>query len=275
MPPAATTGGPPSPSPSTSTSTSTMTATDGVDDGSTESTTSGGVPFLVPPDGGSGKLQCSTYLQDCPRGEKCMPYANDGGSAWNALSCFPVDPMPDLVGQACTAEGSGVSGVDSCELGAMCWDVDPATSEGTCVAMCVGTPDEPLCDDPETRCITANDGALALCLPVCDPLADECGPGQACALFQCSLLCVPQGAGPGGVVGDPCEFVNTCDPGLYCAPQPDVPGCNNLSGCCAAYCYLDDPGSPCQPGQVCTPFDPVTCGPDPAFDNLGRCAAPP
>ena len=67
-------------------------------------------PFLVVPDTAVAE-ECSTYEEDCPDGQKCMPFANDGGNAWNALKCV------DVVGEGghgdpCTVEGNGVSGVD-------------------------------------------------------------------------------------------------------------------------------------------------------------------
>ena len=56
-------------------------------------------------------------------------WANDGGGAWNATKCEEIPPEPDGVGEPCTVEISGTSGVDTCVLGAMCWDVDPETNE--------------------------------------------------------------------------------------------------------------------------------------------------
>ncbi len=44
----------------------------------------GGIPFI--------------WAQDCPEGEKCMPWANDGGGSWNATRCSPLDPNPSAVG---------------------------------------------------------------------------------------------------------------------------------------------------------------------------------
>jgi hypothetical protein len=45
--------------------------------------------FIVDPDGGGPSIECDQWAQDCPPGEKCMPWANDGGSSWNATRCFP------------------------------------------------------------------------------------------------------------------------------------------------------------------------------------------
>ena len=58
---------------------------------------SGGPPgegFIEMPDGGGATNECNQWVQDCPEGEKCMPWANDGGSAWNATRCRPGRRRP-------------------------------------------------------------------------------------------------------------------------------------------------------------------------------------
>jgi Ca-activated chloride channel family protein len=126
----------------------------------------GGLPpsgFITMSDGGGGvSFECDLFAQDCMEGEKCMPWANDGGPLHNATRCSPVDPDPGQAGEPCSVEGSGVSGIDDCALGSMCWDVD-AQGEGTCVAMCGGSAEAPLCDSG-FWCYQGNDGALSLCL---------------------------------------------------------------------------------------------------------------
>ncbi|MGH1343142.1 MAG: hypothetical protein ACRBN8_16410 [Nannocystales bacterium] len=124
-----------------------------------------GPGFIVAPDGGGPGIECSTLEQDCPRGEKCNAWADDGGSAWNAAKCFPVVEDPDDVDARCSVEGSGISGVDSCDLGSICWFVDGRTLEGTCVSYCAGPHHTLTCEDPDRRCHVATGGVLALCLP--------------------------------------------------------------------------------------------------------------
>jgi hypothetical protein len=92
-----------------------------------------------------------------------MPWADDGGTEWNATKCSALDPDSKAPGEPCTAEGSGVSGVDDCEEGSMCWDVDPDTLQGFCVAFCIGTEANPSCADPELVCTILD--FLPLCLP--------------------------------------------------------------------------------------------------------------
>ena len=53
-----------------------------------------GVIFILPDDGGTGVFECDLWGQDCPDGEKCMPWASNGGT-WNATRCSPVVDSPD------------------------------------------------------------------------------------------------------------------------------------------------------------------------------------
>ena len=65
------------------------------DDGTTLDTTDAGAGFIYgAPDGGGISFECDLFEQDCPPGEKCMPWANDGGGAWNATRCSPVADNP-------------------------------------------------------------------------------------------------------------------------------------------------------------------------------------
>ncbi len=41
---------------------------------------------------------------------------------------MPAGDKPPGLG--CTVEGSATSGIDTCQAGAMCWDVDPVTLAG-------------------------------------------------------------------------------------------------------------------------------------------------
>ncbi len=243
-------------------------------------TSGGGVSqgFINEPDGGGVGIECSVWDQDCPQGEKCMPWANDGGSSWNATKCTPLDPNPAQPGDSCTVEGNGVSGVDNCDIASMCWDVDPETNMGTCVAFCTGSEANPVCDDPNTTCSIANEGVLILCLPNCDPLLQDCADGQACYPINEFFVCAPDASGEMGLYGDPCEYLNVCDPGLFCANANVVPGCAGSLGCCSEFCDLDDPNpnSQCMGaggGQECTPWYEEGQAP-PGYENVGACAIP-
>ena len=238
--------------------------------GEESSTTRGG--FLDYPDGGMGGYECDIFAQDCPPGEKCMPWANDGGSSWNAFRCSPIAEDPGGPGDPCTVEGSGGSGIDDCELGAMCWDVDPETLEGTCLPMCAGSLTLPVCDDPYGLCSLTGEGVVNLCFPICDPLAQDCPAGQACYGVGEGWTCAPDASGDMGGYGDPCQFINVCDPGLICLEVAAVPGCEGSIGCCSEVCDLSDPQCTGE-GQTCQPWYPPGEAP-PGYESVGACALP-
>lgn len=279
------TGGPPISSPMTSTTTSTTDETSASTTGATfmgDDTTGGsestdeGTIFLIPPDGGGNAcLCCDVFAQDCPEGEKCMPWANDGSDEWNGTRCSPIDDDAGALGEPCTVTGSAASGIDDCGPGLVCWDVDPDTLQGTCVAMCTGDEAVPECRQG-TECFESNNGVLILCLPPCDPLAiDACPEGDACVPSATGFVCAPS-AGPvgSGVPCDPSWVPGECGPGSVCAYLGTVPPCDGeLPGCCAATCDLSQP-DPCgELGLVCTSWwgdDPIP----PGFEDVGLCALP-
>lgn len=261
---------PPDDTGTTATEASTTSALD-------DSGSSTGTLFIAADMGGGG--MCDVFAQDCPRGEKCMPWASDGGGSWNATTCSPVVKNPGQRGDECTVEGSAVSGVDDCDVGLMCYDVQAKTNTGTCFELCGGSPNAPTCD--EGLCAVYNDGTLPLCLTDCDPLLGDCPGGQLCIAspsangFVCILDALP--ASP-GVYGAPCTFINDCDPGHFCAISAVVAGCSNPSGCCAEYCDLSEanPSSQCTgqaSGEECQPWY-GTDAPPPGYEDVGFCGIP-
>ncbi|HWB75018.1 MAG TPA: ribulose phosphate epimerase [Nannocystaceae bacterium] len=271
-----TTGVPPDPSTTSPTTTSpgTTATTTSVDDTGIDDSGEVGMDFIPIPDWHRGD-ECDIWNENCPPGMKCMPWANDGGSAWNSTKCVPIAPDPGAPGEPCTVEGNGVSGIDDCELHAMCWDVDPETNEGECVAFCTGDEANPMCEMENTFCNLTSDGVLILCLPYCDPIAQDCDEGSACYPVNGVFTCAPDASGEVGALGDPCEFINVCDPGLFCAPENAVPMCEGASGCCAAYCNVDA-GTMCEgweTGIECVPW--YEAGEAlPGYENLGACILP-
>jgi hypothetical protein len=256
---------------------STVTTID-LDGTSSDDTTGGG--FVPPEDLGGMQLECDIWAQDCPSGEKCMPWANDG-NVWNATRCTPIAEDPGVAGEPCHVEGSGVSGIDDCELGAMCWDVNIRTNEGTCVDICLGTFEAYYCEDPSEYCAQGGDGLITLCLPLCDPLEQDCPGGQACVGIQDAWSCAPDASGDMGAYGDSCEFVNACDPGLACLDSSTVPPglpCEGAGGCCTEVCDITDPLGDQQcagaaEGQTCQAW--YEEGEAPAIlEHVGVCALP-
>lgn len=261
---------------------STSTSTTGTFDPTTTSSSSGaaesdgddgGCSFLCDPDGGSTWEECNLWDQDCPSGEKCSPWANDGGSAWNAWRCVPVDPNPDGIDESCTTDETGVTGIDSCVLGAICWNVDEETSVGTCVPHCIGSVDAPECADPNRICSFGGDAILTLCLATCDPLdAGACPASEGCYPINGGFVCAPDASGDGGGLFEPCEFINACSSGLLCA-NADVSGelCRTgVAGCCLPACNVNDPACPSM--TTCTPWYEDGRVP-PHFEHIGVCIA--
>jgi hypothetical protein len=237
-----------------------------------------GPGFLQEPDGGGVAVECDVWEDDCPDGEKCMPWANDGGNSWNATRCSPLDPDAGAVGDTCTVEGSGVSGLDTCTSRAMCYYVDQETNEGVCIGFCDGTPMAPTCD-PGYICTIVNDGVLTLCRPECDPLLQNCDGDAAClqATGSDGFTCITDASGEAGAAGDPCEYINSCDPGLTCGEAAALPGCAGATGCCTEFCDLTE----AEPSANCSLGGGVECvgwwedgQAPPGYEHVGVCLIP-
>lgn len=222
---------------------------------------------------------CSTIEQNCPPGYKCMPYANDGGSAWNDTMCVEIVDNPNGPGEPCTVVGSGVSGLDDCDGTSMCWDIDVDTNEGSCVPFCIGTLVEPGCADTCASCTISGEGVLNLCLSGWDPLEQDCEPDQACYPVGDGFVCGPYAGEPDATVGSPCEFLNVCPAGTACISAAAVPGCEGSAGCCSPYCEVgaDESCNVELPGSLCMSwFENKEDGPpkECTSGQVGVCAVP-
>ncbi len=232
-------------------------------------------PFIDKPDGSCfthcSQIECDVWAQDCPEGEKCQAWANDGGNAWNASRCSPLAEEPGAPGDPCLVEGSGVSGIDDCDIGSMCFGVDPETNEGTCVARCQGSEANPMCPEG-TACMIGFEAELNLCLPICDPLAPACADDEVCAHSASAdpqdapFVCQPVPPLTPQPYAAECSGLAICDVGLACVWAENVPSCAGDQRCCT---LLGDTLAPpvCPDvGQSCIPFDdavmegPCYCG---------------
>jgi hypothetical protein len=212
-------------------------------------------------------FECDVWAQDCPEGDKCTAWANDGGTSWNATKCAPVDRLPAAPGEPCTVEGNAVSGIDDCALGSMCWDVDPQTNEATCVALCSGSEPAPICSDG-SACYIGFGGSINLCLPQCNPLMDTCPVGQSCLHLAVGgqLVCFPDEPFTAQPAGQPCAADEPCEQGLACVDAVHVPGCTGGRCCTPVGSQADPPTCPA-PEQQCidgddlmSPYDLCFCG---------------
>ena len=214
-------------------------------------------------------IECDVWSQDCGRGEKCAPWAKNDSPTWDATRCFPTDPEPDQVGQPCSAQGNGMSGLDTCGVAELCFYVD-SDGNGTCVSFCDGNPSNPTCPEGFTCSIT-NEGVLALCLPACDPLMSDCASGEGCFPNAADFVCLPA---PTELIVTPstCYQSGGCEPGTICLTPEIVPGCEEETGCCSPWCDLTAPDCPADTDCVMW-FEKDNVPPQ--FEDVGICASLP
>ncbi|WAS99034.1 hypothetical protein [Nannocystis punicea] len=240
-----------------------------------EALTSGGVTFIQPPDGGGSK-ECDLFEQDCPEGMKCSPHSADGDNAWETLKCVDVVPAPAGFHEPCQLLGVPASGEDTCDEGLMCWFTQSDTGVGICLPHCTGSPDAPVCA-PGSRCSSTFPGEdiLSLCLPSCDPLAQDCPNGGPCTPWDEEFWgCYSDDSGDEGQAFDPCVHVRACDPGLTCAEPELADECDpRANGCCLPYCDLDLPNTCPGQGQACVAWYVPGQAP-PGLEDVGLCALP-
>jgi hypothetical protein len=212
--------------------------------------------------GGQPLSACDPWAQDCPAADKCS-WEQVAGVA--QTRCVPVEPDAKLPGEPCNVFGDPTSGYDDCVLGAICAHVD-ARNQGMCLALCGGSPAQPVCADELATCDVCPD-CPSVCLPLCDPLAQDCEAGFACTPSPGSFACQPSEQLGTGELGDPCEYGYQCSPGNACIDASKVPGCPS-EGCCSPFCSTSEPD--CPNALVCVPwFDTDS----PPLPDLGVCQA--
>ena len=164
--------------------------------------------------------------------------------------------------------GGGVSGVDNCAKGSMCWDVDGRINEGVCIAFCEGPPDNLTCD-AGSFCVVSGDGLLILCIPDCEPLLQDCPGDDLCIPNGENFICVLDASGEAGLYGDPCEYADACKPGLPCYGPEHVEDCKG-SGCCTPFCDLNEANICPGDTQECIPWYEEGMAP-PGQEHFGIC----
>lgn len=260
---------------SSTTDGTTGTTTDGTTGTTTDGTgepTTGPGGFIPNPDmGGDPTQECSIYDQDCLPDQKCMPYDSNRSGEWNSTGCFDVDPDAVGGGAPCSVVDSATSGMDNCELGFMCWHVNPDSGEGTCTEFCTGNPDSPFCEDSMTTCEIQFDDVVSLCLQSCNPVTQDCVVEGLACYFGTVPLCALDQSGAGGNEGDPCDALSDCSTGTQCTPASDLDACATAS-CCTPFCdvSLND----CSNGNLsCVPLFEEGTSP-PGSEDYGVCALP-
>jgi hypothetical protein len=251
-------------------STGTGTSTGGTSSSSTTECVScsdsseGGGFIYAAPDMGPGVKECDPWVQDCPIGQKCRPSTSAGVAS---LHCVPVAESPEQAGDPCAVQGNGPDQTDNCDVGLVCWN-------GSCVPQCVGSPDAPMCDDPANGCLIGNDETLTLCLPACDPLAQDCEAGLLCLSIgnDLAFVCVPPGSGDGQEF-EACELQNSCDPGLACLDSGWATECGGRGfECCLKFCDVTMPTCTGE-GAECVPWFEAGMAPA-GLEDVGVCRLP-
>jgi hypothetical protein len=259
-----TAAGPSTTTTASSVSTSSAVSSSGTDDCAATS------PEACTPD--LGEVECDVDTQDCPPGWKCAPYSRAGNFFWDGARCVPLARDPGTQGELCLIEDSAYSGIDDCEIGSFCFVVDISELFGVCAALC-DFRQQGACA-PGLECTDRAWGPGRVCLPPCDPLAQNCGPDQGCYPFDPGngrFNCMPHS---GGAYGSPCELDSECGTGLLCFDAEDVPGCET-EHCCTEFCdaSVADPDSQCPgaaEGQLCDNWF-CDAAPEPALENMGAC----
>jgi hypothetical protein len=219
-------------------------------------------------------FMCSTWDQNCPEGHKCTIWANNGGGSWNATKCVPIPPRPKQLGEPCTFTGDVIDGEDDCDRGLYCWDVDWETQLGACTPFCTGSEQDAMCPLGYLCAFGFQRTGLdaSICSDGCDLLAQDCAGDDLCLPLGDDDFpgCVLDASGDAGAYADPCEYENSCDPGLICVGGALVPKCEAES-CCTPMCDLNAPNTCPGDGQVCAQlFDP---DPElPQLEHIGVCA---
>jgi hypothetical protein len=210
---------------------------------------------------------CDILLQDCPQGEKCVPYSSLGDGSLNAPKCVLIDG-DGAPGEACIS-GGPIDATDDCDASSFCFGYDADTLQGGwCHPLCMGTPDNLACIDGWECHVPVPH--LEYCIESCNPLADTCGSDRLCTWTGTVFTCVSTGAE--AVVGEACQMPNDCMSGSLCVNGGLLEDC--ATACCAEYCDLLAGNGPCQaiqPNYVCEPFFMEA---PPEYENVGVCSLP-
>jgi hypothetical protein len=253
---------------SSSSSSSSETGTDGTSTSETDTNETLETGFVIPEDVGMWTEECDSFAQDCPDGEKCVPYSSSGGT-WDALKCVPVLGT-QAAGEPCTYAGT-VESTDDCDATSFCLDINQEEM-GTCLPFCSGTADMPECP-PSSSCSISGAGVVNLCIPSCDPILQDCNGGLACYWANTDFSCIftTSDIPP----GEPCGFINDCVAGTSCMTADVLPSCVGAA-CCTPWCQLGAGDQVCDavPGTSCVPFFEQDMAP-PGYEHVGVCLVPP
>ncbi len=232
----------------------------------------------VDPSGG----ECDYFAQDCADGEKCVPWSALPDLVPDETRCCPVAMPTAQPGDLCQVEGYFGSCLDNCAEGSLCLDVDN-DGEGTCQALCGGSPEQAECEGSDVECFVYF-GGVPLCFDTCDPLVQDCPSDRGCypdaiAEGGTGFLCMPTIGD--NTLGDYCWLLAGCNPGMICAFPDLLPNCfGNAgdSGCCTDLCDITESPDSCadiHPDLECVPwYHQGAPPPSTNLQNVGACVLP-
>lgn len=270
--------GPPPPAPSTSISTSSEPTGDATALDSTADHTSGEVlptsgtmqtsPATSHEESETGNSSwpsppCEVWDDQCPTGQKCIIYWDDPNLD-GMMGCVDIVDDPDDIGETCNGFIPGES-LDTCADNQMC-------AGGRCRGFCTGSVDPEELTCPENYLCGFSPPVYAFCTYLCDPLINDCPPGERCARDEPWMICIE--AGPTTALFGACFNDNECPSGQFCAAKETAAECMALEyGCCVEFCDLSAPA--CSGvGQGCVAYYPEDTAPLPKLENLGFCTLP-
>lgn len=236
--------------------------------GTTSTTGAGDSTSTGAPELPSEGFHCDPRLQDCPEGQKCMPFGTMAQTDWSGARCVPIADDPAGLGEPCETQDYSHSGLDDCGLGLICWYFAGAGDlHGRCLGLCG---EDDICVDPDARCYLQPEASF-LCYPLCDPLAQDCPPPATLCARSSNVdgfICRYAPTGEPAGAGMPCVSETECAPGHVCDPADLVDGCAG-ERCCAPLCSLGQPSCPPELPQ-CQPLDPAL---GPEYVDVGACRA--
>lgn len=196
-------------------------------------------------------VTCSLWAQDCDPGHKCTVVLDAHGDVLETR-CVALLDDASSAGEPCTSVGAGA---DTCDVGTVCYHLD-AGNQGTCISLCIGSPDDPTCPDDDvgedwgTECLATESACpVPLCLARCHPFeVDPCGKGQLCVPKSRSFVCETDTSDAMLVEGDSCSKHAECGEGMACVGSSYAP-CSEGDACCTRYCDIAD-DEPCADAQL-------------------------
>jgi hypothetical protein len=135
------------------------------------------------PDAALEPVACNPVTQTgCNSGDKCAQVVQSATPFVAQTTCVPNGVV--AAGSACTAGAPGATGYDNCAAGLDC-------SGGVCSEICgQGPPDT--CSGSSSGCVQFEDlfddvAGVGLCVPVCDPVAQDCPVASDACYLQTSV----------------------------------------------------------------------------------------